>query len=67
MQRFYFTAESNGVTVRDDDGELFATADQAIAHGRVVANELGRNNAKQFSVSVLDETGSVLATVAAGS
>jgi uncharacterized protein GlcG (DUF336 family) len=66
MHRFFFTAEYKGVTLRDEDGELFATEAQAIAYGRLVANELGRNNPNAVSVSVLDEAGDVLATARAG-
>jgi uncharacterized protein GlcG (DUF336 family) len=66
MHRFFFTAEYKGATLRDDDGELFATEAQAIAHGRLIANELGRNNPKPVSVSVLDEAGHILATARAG-
>jgi hypothetical protein len=66
MHRFFFTAEYKGATLRDEDGEPFATETQAIAYGRLVANELGRNNPTPVSVSVLDEAGHVLATARAG-
>jgi hypothetical protein len=57
MARYYFPAEYDGVTCADDHGEEFLTIDEAKAHGRVVAAELGRNNVKSVKVFVVSEDG----------
>jgi hypothetical protein len=44
MARYYFPAEYDGFTCTDVHGEEFLTIDEAKAHGRVVAAELGRNS-----------------------
>jgi hypothetical protein len=65
MARFYFPAEYDGFTYRDDHGEDFPTVADAIAHANVVAAELGRNNPKAVTVFLVKD-GAQIASVPAG-
>jgi hypothetical protein len=66
MTRFYFPAEYDGYTYPDDQGEEFSTVDEARAHGKIVAIELGRNNIKPVKVFVIGEDGSQLDAIPSG-
>jgi Domain of unknown function (DUF6894) len=67
MARYFFRADYRGITVNDDVGEEFPTLPDAEAHAAIVANELVRNYSKAVTVSVLSESGVVLAKAAAPS
>lgn len=66
MARYYFPAEYGGLACEDNQGEEFLTIDEAKAHGRIVAAELGRNNVKSVKVFVVGEDGSQLDAIASG-
>jgi hypothetical protein len=66
MARFYFPAEYDGATYVDDHGEDFPTIADAVAHAKVVAAELGRNNPKAVTVFLVTEDGAQIASVPAG-
>ena len=61
MPLYKFRVDYDGVTSEDDVGELFATLADAVAHAAVVANELSHNNTRPIAVSVVDETGAIVA------
>jgi hypothetical protein len=61
MTRYYFRVDYDGSAYQDDIGEMFPGLDEAIAHAAVVARELRQNNTKRIAVSVVDETGTILA------
>jgi hypothetical protein len=68
MTRYLFQAQYRGAMLTDDIGEDFATLREAEAHATVVANELGRNDARDqavVTVSVLSEDGELLGRSAA--
>jgi hypothetical protein len=65
VARFYFPAEYDGVTYGDDHGEDFPTVADAMAHAKVVAAELGRNNPKAVTVFLLTDEGEQIASVPA--
>jgi uncharacterized protein DUF6894 len=67
MTHYLFQAQYRGVTLTDDIGEDFSTLREAEAYATVVANELGRNDARDraVTVSVLSEDGELLARSAA--
>jgi len=69
MTRYFFQAQYRGATLTDDIGEEFATLNEAKAHARVVADELGRNTAEDqaITVFVLSEHGELLAGSGAAS
>jgi len=46
MARYFFQAQYHGATLTDDLGENFGTLQEAEAHARGVANELGRNSSE---------------------
>jgi hypothetical protein len=60
MARFYFHL-TNGDTIKDDEGEPYATAEQARAHAEKVARELARNRThnelRRRALCVTDEAG----------
>jgi uncharacterized protein DUF6894 len=66
MARFYFPAEYDGFTYRDDHGEDFPTVADAIAHANVVAAELGRNNPKAVTVFLVTDDGAQITSVPGG-
>jgi hypothetical protein len=66
MARFYFPAEYDGFTYGDDQGEDFPTVAAAVAHAKVVAAELGRNNTKAVTVFLVTDDGAQTASVPAG-
>jgi len=62
--RFYFHV-CNGRRYPDDTGSAFASAQEAIAHGSVLAAELAQDDSWEgFSISVMDEQGLEIARVA---
>ena len=61
MARYFFQAQYHGALLTDDIGEEFPTLHAAEAHGRIVANELGRNGYQVVTVFVLSEEGKLLA------
>jgi hypothetical protein len=62
--RFYFHV-CNGRRYPDDTGSAFASAQEAIAHGSVLAAELAQDDSWEgFSISVMDEQGREIARVA---
>jgi hypothetical protein len=66
MTRFFFQANCNGVTIVEDIGEMFPTLRDAEAHAAIVASELSRNRPFPFTVSVINENGTVLTSTAVG-
>lgn len=60
MSLYRFRTDYDGVTAEDDVGEVFATLADAVIHAAVVANELSHNN-RPMAVSVVDETGAIVA------
>jgi len=62
--RLYFHI-CNGRRYPDDTGSAFASAQEAIAHGSVLAAELAQDDSWEgFSISVMDEQGREIARVA---
>jgi len=62
--RFYFHV-CNGRRYPDDTGSAFASAQEAIAHGSVLAAELAQDDSWEgFSISVMDEQGREIGRVA---
>ena len=61
MPLYRFRTDYDGVTAEDDVGEVFATLADAVVHAAVVANELSHNNTRPIAVSVVDETGAIVA------
>jgi hypothetical protein len=66
MARFYFPAEYDGVIYEDDHGEDFQTVEEAKAHAKAVAAELGRNNPKAVIVFLVTDDGAKLASISSG-
>jgi len=65
MALFYFRLESNGFTVRDEQGDEFCALDEAIEHAKTVAAELAhKSNRGDQQLSVLDEGGTVVFEIA---
>jgi predicted nucleic acid-binding protein len=58
---YKFRTDYDGVISEDDVGEVFSTLVEAVAHASVVATELSRNNTRSTAVSVVDETGTIVA------
>lgn len=63
MERYFFRAEYRGVSVSDNVGEEFSTLHDAEVHAAIVADELARNRTQSVVVSVLSESGILLATL----
>ena len=63
MAQYYFIVDYDGSTIRDDDGEIFRSLQEAEAHSAVVARELAHNNGKTVVVRVTDDEGMVLAKI----
>jgi uncharacterized protein DUF6894 len=61
MSLYKFRTDYDGVISQDDVGEVFSTLAEAVAHASVVATELSRNNTRSIAVSVVDETGAIVA------
>ena len=64
MPLFFFPVDYKGSRHEDERGELMATAEEAISHARLIAEELSRNNSKPVTVFVVaDDQSSVIHTV----
>ncbi len=56
--RYFFHARRNGALYEDDEGTSFPSADEAKAHGEIVAAELaGSGGWRGVSLDVVDEEG----------
>ena len=66
MPRFFFPVDYKGSRYEDESGEHMATAEEAVGHARLIAEELSRNNPKPVTVFVVaDDQSSVIHTVKA--
>ena len=64
MPLFFFPVDYHGSRYEDDSGEVLATAEEAVSHARLIAEELSRNNSKSVTVFVVaDDRASVIHTV----
>jgi hypothetical protein len=64
MPLFFFPVDYQGSRYDDETGEVLPTAEQAIGHARLIAEELSRNHAKSVTVFVVkDDRASVIHTV----
>jgi hypothetical protein len=61
MPLYKFRTDYDGVISQDDVGEVFSALVEAVAHASLVATELSRNNTRSIAVSVVDETGTIVA------
>ncbi len=61
MPLYKFRTDYDGVMCEDNVGEVFSTLAEAADHASVVATELSRNNTRSIAVSVVDETGTIVA------
>jgi hypothetical protein len=61
MPLYRFRSDYDGLMCEDDVGEVFSTLAEAVGHASVVATELSRNNTRSIAVSVVDETGTIVA------
>ena len=64
--RFFFHVIGNGKSVRDDEGELLASAEEAQAHAAEIAYDLRHDDFKGCQIHVTDETGQEIARVPMG-
>jgi hypothetical protein len=62
--RYFFHAAGDAEAYEDEDGEVFAQDDDALAHAAVIARELAEDGSLDgFSIQVVDETGKEIARV----
>jgi len=54
---FFFPVDYDGVRCDDERGQDFSTAEAAVDHARLIAEELSRNHSKSVSVFVVGEDG----------
>jgi hypothetical protein len=57
MPRFFFPVDYKGYRHEDERGEDFSTAEVAMDHAKVVAEELSRNHSKSVTVFVVAADG----------
>jgi hypothetical protein len=66
MPLFFFTVDYDGFRYGDEQGEHFSVAEAAVAHARLIAEELSRNHSKTVTVFVVAEEGArVIASASA--
>ena len=66
MPRFFFPIDYDGSRYSDEQGEVFATNDEAETYAATVASELGNNNHKPVVVFLVTGEGVELARITAG-
>jgi len=64
--RFFFHVVGNGKSVRDDEGEMLASAEAAQAHANEIAHDLRHDDFDGCLIHVTDEAGEEIARVPMG-